>query len=180
MSLSAASETRTRRPGVRALGIAAPAVAFGVLALLLGPQALKTASQAQFHGPDLNLFLKQSLVVQIHILAALGTVVVGGILLSARKGRLFHRTGGWTWAVLMAITAGSSLFIMGLNGDHWSFIHLLSGWTLIVLPLALVAARRHNVQAHKRSMTSLYWGASIAAGLFTFIPGRLMWRLFFG
>ena len=29
-------------------------------------------------------------------------------------------------------------------------------------------------------MTSLYWGASIVAGLFTFVPGRLMWQLFFG
>ena len=29
-------------------------------------------------------------------------------------------------------------------------------------------------------MTSLFWGASIVAGAFTFLPGRLMWRLFFG
>ena len=170
----------TARPWGQALGIIAPAAAFGLLAILLGPYALKALENARLHPLDLDLFLRQSLVLRIHILAALGAVVVGGILLTARKGRRFHRTGGWTWTLLMAVTAGSSLFLVGLNGDHWSFIHLLSGWTFIVLPLGLVAARRHNVLAHRRSMTSLYWGASIVAGLFTFVPGRLMWQLFFG
>jgi len=170
----------TARPWGRALGIIAPAAAFGLLTILLGPYALKSLENARLHPLDLDLFLRQSLVVRIHILAALGTVLVGAVLLTARKGRLFHRTGGWTWAILMALTAGSSLFMVGLNGDHWSFIHLLSGWTLIILPLGLVAARRHNVVAHRRSMTSLYWGASIIAGLFTLMPGRLMWPLLFG
>ena len=29
-------------------------------------------------------------------------------------------------------------------------------------------------------MTSMYWGAMVVAGILTFIPGRLMFRMFFG
>ncbi len=29
-------------------------------------------------------------------------------------------------------------------------------------------------------MTGLYFGALVIAGLLTFLPGRLMWRVFFG
>ena len=36
------------------------------------------------------------------------------------------------WVLLMGTVAGSSLFLTGLNGTHYSYIHLLSGWTLII------------------------------------------------
>ena len=50
----------------------------------------------------------------------------------------------------------------------------------MLLPIALVAARRHAVALHKRAMMGLYFGILLIAGALTFIPGRLMWRLFFG
>jgi len=149
--------------------IAAAAVA---TTALLGPQVLSTV--------DVALFAAQPLVVQLHILAALGTVALGGLIFSMRKGRTFHRTAGWIWVVLMATTAVSSLFIVGLNGDFWSVIHLLSGWVLIILPIGVWAARKHRVDVHRKTMTGIFVGGSLVAGAFTFLPGRLMWQLVFG
>ncbi len=52
--------------------------------------------------------------------------------------------------------------------------------TLVSLPLSIMAARRHNVARHSRAMIGLYAGGLLFAGLLAFIPGRLMWRMFFG
>ena len=157
------------------------AIAAGVTALVLfGPQMLRMVAHATPHGPDVPLLMAQPLVLKIHMLAALGGVALGGTILSLRKGDTRHRAMGWIWTLIMGATAGSSLFIVGLNGDHWSLIHLLSGWTLVTLPLAVWAARGRRINVHRRAMTSLFWGASIVAGAFTFLPGRLMWTLFMG
>lgn len=156
------------------------AIAAGTIAVLYGDRMVAIARQARLHGPDLALFSAQPLVLQLHILAAVGTTAIGGLIFSMRKGKAFHRTAGWVWVTLMAMTAGTSLFIVGLNGDVWSLLHLLSGWSLLVLPFAVWAARRHRVAAHSKAMTGLYIGGSIVAASFAFLPGRLMWNLFFG
>lgn len=156
-------------------------LAAGVTAVVLfGPQLLRAALHATPHGPDIPLFMAQPAVIKVHMLAAVFGVGLGATILTLRKGNTLHRTLGWTWTLFMGATAASSLFIVGLNGDYWSLIHLLSGWTLVTLPFAVWAARKHNVNVHRRAMTSLFWGASIVAGAFTFLPGRLMWKLFFG
>ena len=144
------------------------------------PEWLERVKAARFHAPDLALFAAQPLVIQLHILAALGMVALGGLILSLRKGVWRHRIAGWIWTVLMMITAGSSLFIVGINGDVWSFVHLLSGWTLVSLPAAVYAARKRRVEIHRRAMTGLFVGGALVAGGFSFVPGRLMWRLLFG
>ncbi len=167
-------------PGNRAAGWLLIAAAGAATLVLFGPRMLRIATGATPHGPDIPLFLAQPTVLQVHILAAVASVAVGAIILWARKGRTFHRTMGWIWAGLMGAAAGTSLFIVGLNGDVWSLIHLLSGWTLVSLPIAVWAARRHNVNLHRRTMTAVFWGASIVAGGFAFLPGRLMWALFMG
>jgi uncharacterized membrane protein len=87
---------------------------------------------------------------------------------------------GWTWVVAMGATAVSSLFIRAINPGAFSLIHLLSGWTIVALPMAVYAARRHRVAAHRRAMTGMFVGGLILAGLFAFLPGRLMWAVFFG
>src|SRR6266508_4037784 len=56
----------------------------------------------------------------------------------------------------------------------WSPIHLLSIFTLIVLPIAVWRARRHKVADHRRIMIMIFVGALVIAGLFTFLPGRIM------
>lgn len=147
--------------------------------LALASLAAGAAVLAFMRRPDVDLFLVQPTVLQAHILAAFGALGLGAVLLVARRGKAFHRTAGWIWVVLMATVAGSSLFIVGLNGDVWSWIHLLSGWTLISLPVGVIAARRHSVTMHRRTMMGLYFGGMVIAGAFTFVPGRLMWRMFF-
>jgi uncharacterized membrane protein len=167
-------------PGSRAAGWLLIGAALLVVLLLFGRQMLWLVLHARPHGLDVPLFLAQPTVLQAHVIAAVASVGVGAVILRARKGRTFHRTLGWIWASLMAVTAGTSLFIVGLNGDYWSPIHLLSGWTLALLPVAVWAARRHNVNLHRRTMTGVFWGASIVAGGFALLPGRLMWTLFMG
>ena len=128
----------------------------------------------------LSLLLAQPAVLQLHVLAALSATALGAVMMMSRKGARFHRSAGWAWVALVAAVAGSSLFIVGLNGDHWSLIHGLSALTLITLPFAVIAARRHDVRKHRREMMGLFYGGFVIAGAFTFIPGRLMWRILFG
>lgn len=148
--------------------------------MLFSPRIEEVVARANPHGPDMALFAAQPVAIKAHMLAALCTVALGLFLLAAPKGRTLHRVAGWTWVVLMGVAALTSLFIVGLNGHSWSVIHILSAVTLVSLPLGVRAARRHDVNVHRKTMTGLFWGASIAAGVFTFLPGRLMWRLFFG
>jgi len=128
---------------------------------------------------DLSPLLQVSPVLQAHVAGALLSFVIGTLLLLGVKGRTVHRVLGYTWIVTMAVTAISSLFLTGLNGDRYSFIHLLTGWTIIVLPMGLAAARRRNIAQHRKTMTGLFMGGMLIAGLFTLLPGRLMWSLFF-
>ena len=128
---------------------------------------------------DLSPLLEIRPVLQAHIAGALASFVIGCVLLLGVKGRTMHRVLGYTWVATMTVTAISSFFLTGLNGDSYGFIHLLSGWTMIVLPMGLAAARRRNIRVHRKEMTGLFVGALLVAGLFSFLPGRLMWHLFF-
>jgi len=79
----------------------------------------------------------------------------------------------------MSFTALSSFFLTGVNGSWYSFIHALSAWTLISLPLGIMAIRRRNIAQHRKTMTDMFVGAMLVAGLFTFLPYRTMWATFF-
>ncbi len=107
--------------------------------------------------------------------------VLGVVQLAAPKGTLPHRTLGWIWVALMGMVAISSFWIheLRLRGP-FSPIHLLSIFTLAVLPFAVWKARRHEVGAHRRSMIMLFSGALVVAGLFTLLPGRIMHQVVFG
>ncbi|MEZ5957627.1 MAG: DUF2306 domain-containing protein [Hyphomonadaceae bacterium] len=132
------------------------------------------------HAPDWAVAMALPLKVKIHILSALTALVVGTIIFLQPKGSRFHKTLGWAWVVAMATAAVSSLFITGINRDSWSFIHLLSGWTIISLPMALYAIRNRKVRAHQRAMTGMFLGGLILAGALTFLPGRFFYAFFFG
>ncbi|HEY3948214.1 MAG TPA: hypothetical protein VGL85_04240, partial [Phenylobacterium sp.] len=68
------------------------------------------------------------------------------------------------------------------DGPTWRVtpIQLFSLIVLIGLPFAALAAHRHNVAAHARGMMGIYFGGLVLAGVLTFMPARLMWRVFFG
>ena len=120
-------------------------------------------------------------VIQWHAFAALGAFALGAVQLAAPKGTIPHRLFGWIWATLMLTVVISSFFIHQIRlWGPWSPIHLLSLFTLIMLPLAVLRARRHDVERHRRAMTSLFIGALVIAGVFTLLPGRIMHNVVFG
>ncbi len=67
-----------------------------------------------------------------------------------------------------------------LVDGRWSLLHLFTGWTFIILPLALLAARRHSVARHRRMMMGLFYGGFAINLLIAFIPGRTLWTAVFG
>ncbi|MBI1187776.1 MAG: DUF2306 domain-containing protein [Alphaproteobacteria bacterium] len=145
------------------------------------PQMLESARRAQWRaeGPDLALWLAQSPMIQIHVYAAVAAFAIGCVILLRRKGGGMHKTLGWAWVGAMAITALSSIFITGLNGGFYSFVHLISGWVIVALPMGVFAIRNKRVMAHRAAMTGMFIGGLVIAGALTFLPGRLMWRIFF-
>jgi uncharacterized membrane protein len=119
--------------------------------------------------------------IPIHAFAAMAAFVLGIVQFTAPKGTLPHRTLGWIWVALMAVVAISSFWIHEIRlWGPWSPIHLLSIFTPIMLVLAVWYARRHNVRGHKITMISIFFGALVIAGIFTFVPGRLMHAAVFG
>ena len=125
--------------------------------------------------------LDASPAIQAHAFAAMSTFALGIVQLSAPKGTLPHRTIGWIWVALMVVVGVSSFFIHGMRlFGLWSPIHLLSIFTLVALPLAVLAAHRHAVDRHRRAMISIFVGGLVVAGLLTFLPGRIMHAVAFG
>jgi uncharacterized membrane protein len=121
------------------------------------------------------------LVIQLHAYAALAAFVLGIVQLARTKGTSSHRALGYVWVVLMLIVAGSSFWIHELRvWGPWSPIHLLSIFTLAMLPYGIVMARSHILRAHKFTMLGLFAGALVIAGIFTFAPGRIMHQVLFG
>jgi uncharacterized membrane protein len=107
--------------------------------------------------------------------------VLGIVQFAAPKGTLPHRIIGWIWVLLMFAVAISSFWIHEIRlVGPFSPIHLLAIFAPIMLVLAVLHARRHNVSAHKKAMMSIFFGALVVAGLFTFLPGRIMHAVVFG
>jgi uncharacterized membrane protein len=106
---------------------------------------------------------------------------LGLVQFAAPKGTLPHRTIGWIWVGLMAMVAISSFWIHQIRLlGAWSPIHLLSIFTLIVLPLGVWRAHHHDIANHRRIMIFIFAGALVIAGLFTLVPGRIMHSVVFG
>ena len=119
--------------------------------------------------------------IPLHAFAAMAAFVLGSIQLVAPKGTLPHRTLGWIWVLLMASVAISSFWIHTIRlVGPFSPIHLLSIFTLIMLPLAVWRAHQHRVADHRRIMIMTFAGALVIAGAFTLVPGRIMHAVVFG
>ncbi len=152
--------------------------------ILIGPGNLgylsKAAAASHLHAPRWELLAQSSLAIKIHLTTVLATLVLATVQMVGPKGRTAHRVMGWTLSVLLVVTAVASLFIRNPTGGWFNPFQFFSVWTLIVVPWGVISARRHNVRRHANMMAGLYFGALIFAGMLTFMPGRLMWRMFFG
>jgi uncharacterized membrane protein len=119
--------------------------------------------------------------IQFHAFAAITAFFLGVVQLAAPKGTLPHRTIGFVWVALMVVISISAFFIHKIRlWGPWSPIHLLAIMTLVLLPIAVWRAHRHDVGNHRRAMLGLFLGALVIAGLFTFMPGRIMHTVVFG
>jgi uncharacterized membrane protein len=139
-------------------------------------------------------------MVQVHAFAAMGAVLVGAVQFLAPKGVLPHRALGWTWVALMAVMLISAFFShdilpwdpfgpsvccrLGESCDRGSVtcasIHLLSIYLLLVLPYAVLHARRRDVTRHRNAMLWLYLGVLLVGTALTFLPHRIMHDVAFG
>ena len=129
---------------------------------------------------DLTPLTHAPLPIQLHAYAALGAFALGTVQLLGIKGTTRHRALGYTWAALMLIVAISSFWIHDMRiWGPWSPIHLLSILTLLMLPLGLWYAHNHRVRGHRLTMTGLFLGALVIAGIFTLVPGRIMHKVLF-
>lgn len=163
-------------------------IACGVIFAAVGWQVVRGRARltalalprVHLHAPRLELLAHAPELIRVHVAAAVVALLIGSALLAGVKGSRLHKIMGWTWVATMATTAVSSLWIRVVDPGHWSFIHFVSGWIIIALPLALVAIKRRNVRLHRRMMTGMFTGGLLVAGGLTFLPGRLMWAVFLG
>ncbi|MET3666717.1 DUF2306 domain-containing protein [Caulobacter sp. 1776] len=168
------------RNAVFGVGAAMLIVAVASPKLLTSVASYADRIHFQPHAPDVSRIVEAPPVIQLHLASALTALAIGVALMMRVKGTAMHKLLGWTWVLAMGSTAVSSLFIRELNHGAFSFIHLLSGWTIVGLPGAVYAIKRGKVATHRRAMTGMFVGGLLLAGLFAFIPGRLLWTVFLG
>ncbi len=129
---------------------------------------------------NLELIREASPAIRLHLATVLPAFALGGwLIFASKKGAPRHRAVGAIYLALMVVTAGATFFIRTLHPGHFSWIHLFIPMTLFGVGGALWAVRRGNIAGHKRAMLGLYVGV-VTAGALTFLPGRLMWRVFLG
>jgi uncharacterized membrane protein len=179
-SVSAAREYRPADVIRFGASIGAVAVIVGLSVAPYAAPMLRRAGQMRLHAPDLAVWEALSTPVRIHLVTAVAALALGAALMIVRKGRAFHRLAGWTWVALVSATAGATLFISGLNHGSWSVLHLFTGWVLLGLPVAVIAAKRGAVARHRRHMMGLFYGGFAVNVLFAILPGRAIWAMFLG
>ncbi len=128
---------------------------------------------------NLEPLLSASLAIQLHVYTVVPAFFLGTVQMILPKGTAIHRINGGVFMALMVSTAIIAFFIPSFMGARFSFIHLFIPLTLFTVPRALVASRRENIKAHRNAMIGLYVGALLIAGLLSFMPGRVMFNMFF-
>ena len=127
-----------------------------------------------------DAFTQASMVVKIHWVAAMLALLLGVIMLMRKKGTDSHKLIGSGFIAIMIVTAISSFFIREINNGAMSWIHIFIPITFFASWEAIHHIRKGNVKRHKRAVIGMFFGALLIPGLFTFLPGRRMWMLFFG
>ncbi|MGD9475948.1 DUF2306 domain-containing protein [Shinella sp. G-2] len=118
--------------------------------------------------------------IQFHVVTVLPAAVLGAVLLARPKGTPTHRLLGKIWLVLMVTTSASTFFIHGIDTvAGFSPIHLLSVYVIMGSVMAVNAARRRDIRAHRAHVTGMYFGGIVVAGLFTLVPHRVMGAMIF-
>jgi uncharacterized membrane protein len=75
----------------------------------------------------------------------------------------------------MLMAMGSALAIRSQAGT----LEIVAVVVLVLLARAIWLARSGRAGQHARQMEMLFYGATLSVGLFTAVPGRVTWMLFF-
>jgi uncharacterized membrane protein len=119
-------------------------------------------------------------VIWAHLATIMTALVLTPYMLLRLRGTPIHRLLGKVWVTAMVATAAISLFVRYSNPGHFSFIHILSVFVLVMAPRVWLTARRHNVAGHRGTVRGLVTGALIVAGYFTLLETRLLGHWLFG
>ncbi len=122
-------------------------------------------------------------LMYFHLATVVPCFFLGIPVFVLQKGTNLHKSLGKIYMTLMMITAVITLFMEAKVGsqflNHFGWIHSFSVLTIVSVPRAIISARREDIRSHKTAMISLYFGAILIAGGFTFVPGRYLHNLFF-
>lgn len=138
---------------------------------------------------SLQPLLEAPWVIQAHAFSAIAAFFLGVIQFAAPKGTLPHKTIGAVWIFLMAVIAGTSIFVRpslhpGLPIWKWfSPIHLLTLLTIYALVQGVYLLMRGGprLKRHAGPFIGLFIGGLIVAGVLAVaLPGRIMNQIVFG
>ena len=137
---------------------------------------------------SLQPILDAPLAIQLHVITVVPAFVLGTwLLFFSTKGSRHHRLAGKVYLTLMVLTSLAAICVrsfssvsLGVGPLKLGVIHLFVPLTLNGVWTTLAALRAGDIERHRRSMRGLYFGGLIIAGLLTFMPGRIMYRIFFG
>lgn len=118
--------------------------------------------------------------IWLHLATIMLALALTPVLLWRPRGTRVHRQLGYLWCTAMLFTAIDSLFVRTINPGHFSPIHALSVLTIVLVPLLVLAARRHQVTSHRRRVRGIIIGALLIAGFFTFPFNRMLGHWLFG
>jgi uncharacterized membrane protein len=128
---------------------------------------------------DLEPLLAASPAIKLHVATILPAAALGAVQLARPKGTSSHRALGYLFIALMLGTAINAYFIRTPSGG-FSWLHLFIPVTIVELALGFWFVKRGNIAGHRVMMIIVYIGPIVIAGLLTFLPGRIMYRIFFG
>lgn len=146
------------------------AVAAGVLLVVVA--AALARGEPHWHEVGWRIWL--------HLATIVVALALTPTMLLRPRGDRWHRRLGWVWAAAMVATALVSFAVQVAHPGHWSFVHILSAYVLVQVPLIVILARRHKVARHRRAVRAMVTGALLIAGFFTFPFGRMMGVWLFG
>jgi len=129
---------------------------------------------------NFEILLSSSPAILIHTFAAFTALFLGIIMFIRRKGTPSHKIIGRLFVLFMAVTAISALWITGINGKYWSWIHLFVPLSFYAIWELFYHLRKGNIEKHKKAVQGLFFGALLIPGIIAFLPGRRLWHVFFG
>lgn len=117
--------------------------------------------------------------VWFHVATIAIALTLTPFMLLRQRGDKGHRQMGYIWLVAMFVTAAVSLDIRMINRGGFSYIHLLSVWTIFQCTVIFWSARKRDTAQHRSAVRGMVFGALLIAGFFTFPFDRLLGRWLF-